>query len=574
MKVSSCFIELPTAPFVHPTRVEEPVITPGPILAPVPSPNEKNGTSTSSNGLAGIVPKPAVTYTTPVPVSADSQVPAAVQLPSEHRPSSSNNINGANFKPPGPINLAPKQLAVSTPVSVSAEPQVPATTQLPSEDQQPSTNDIDGTLTEPHAPANIAPKPAVTRPKSPSVPAVPPPADVRPPLNYQPPPAPSPVPVAPVPAARAPLILKISRLSLLRLSAGIPVKAAYTSRQRRSIGKGSSRKRKRGHGSDGEDIIRAVDSSSDESDTAPTATQTKSGRQVNRPSLYVPSPLSPALPTPPGASHKPQQTSNARKRAPRKVKSTNIICVYCQRGHSPASNTIVFCDQCNRAWHQHCHDPPIGNEVVTVKEKEWLCRECNPVPNTILYPTVVRSNPKLTTKPPVHPPLTIPKTEVGGERFAPDDRRRFLSTLSHATLVELLLTISDKNPTVPVFPENMASLPSTNFAPSQAILAGSTDTSTSLSSITTPNRISSNGLSSAPAGADGQNARRGYYYESSDDESDYEFQDHRLYPRAGNGVRLPMTEEDLDILQEDPACTTFSYALYRTAPGILANGSA
>jgi hypothetical protein len=36
----------------------------------------------------------------------------------------------------------------------------------------------------------------------------------------------------------------------------------------------------------------------------------------------------------------------------------------------------VFCDVCNTAYHQYCHDPPIDNEYVTVLEKEWLCGPC------------------------------------------------------------------------------------------------------------------------------------------------------------------------------------------------------
>lgn len=37
---------------------------------------------------------------------------------------------------------------------------------------------------------------------------------------------------------------------------------------------------------------------------------------------------------------------------------------------------IVFCDGCNTPWHQHCHDPPIGREVVQVQEQEWFCSAC------------------------------------------------------------------------------------------------------------------------------------------------------------------------------------------------------
>jgi PHD-finger len=37
---------------------------------------------------------------------------------------------------------------------------------------------------------------------------------------------------------------------------------------------------------------------------------------------------------------------------------------------------IVFCDGCNMAYHQFCHDPPIEKDVVQIAEKEWFCNSC------------------------------------------------------------------------------------------------------------------------------------------------------------------------------------------------------
>lgn len=37
---------------------------------------------------------------------------------------------------------------------------------------------------------------------------------------------------------------------------------------------------------------------------------------------------------------------------------------------------IVFCDSCNTPWHQYCHDPPIGKDVVDIPDKEWICKAC------------------------------------------------------------------------------------------------------------------------------------------------------------------------------------------------------
>lgn len=151
-----------------------------------------------------------------------------------------------------------------------------------------------------------------------------------------------------------------------------------------------------------------------------------------------------------------------------------------------------------------------------------------------------------------------------------------MSTLSHAALVELLLTISNNHPTVPMFPENMESLPSSNFAASQAIVTGAAATSTSLP--TNENNVASVVLADnideqTPEFASGRTSGRNYR-ESSDEESEYEFQDHRVYPRAGNGLRLSTNEQDLDILQEDPTCSTFSYALHAPASGAVGHVSA
>jgi hypothetical protein len=205
-----------------------------------------------------------------------------------------------------------------------------------------------------------------------------------------------------------------------------------------------------------------------------------------------------------------------------------------------------------------------------VKEKEWLCQECNPVEINILHPTVVRSNPSLTWKPPIFVPIPPPTAEVGGERFPTLDRRQFLSGLSHATLVELLLGISDKNPTVPMFPENMASLPVSKFPSSQAANHSTGAGPAPTLPVTTNNSVSANptsftagnGIVTPNPDVPQQRPRRRYQEESSDEESEYEFHEHRLYPRAGNGVRLSALAEDLDILAEDPACPTFSYTLH------------
>ncbi|OJK02879.1 hypothetical protein ASPACDRAFT_23821 [Aspergillus aculeatus ATCC 16872] len=359
------------------------------------------------------------------------------------------------------------------------------------------------------------------------------------------------------------------------------------SRNRKSITNGAkNKKRRRNKDSDEESVIRAGDSSSDESDVAPTATQTKSGRQVNRPSLYVPPPSLPAaaketsnsLETSDNTRGSTAATTRKRKRVQRKAKDGNITCTRCQRGHSPLSNAIVFCDECNGAWHQLCHDPPISVEVVTVQEKEWFCGECKPVPITIVQPTVVRSNPFLAKTQPTPIPtssLIVPRAEVSAGGFSVEERRGFLSGLSHATLVELLMNISEGNRNLPMFPANLKDHQLSNFS----VRPGSsavTSTSTSVQGTV----LQTNGLGASAATSAEESARpptasapdvsttsshRRRYEETSDEEPEYQFQEHRLYPRAGNGFRLPVGLDDLDILSEDPACSTFSHSLHGPA---------
>ncbi|PYH88223.1 hypothetical protein BO71DRAFT_435971 [Aspergillus ellipticus CBS 707.79] len=409
--------------------------------------------------------------------------------------------------------------------------------------------------------ANIVPRPTET-----------------PPAVAAPPPPPLPLPPVTRPQSTAPA----AKTSSPATAPTKPKKpAAAGSRQRKSITTGGKRgkKRRRNNDSDGEDVIRAGDSSTDESDVAPTATQTKSGRHVNRPSLYVPPPSAPAVvketshPLDTSDNVNGQAGARKRKRIHRRGKDAIITCLHCQRGNSPLSNSIVLCDECNAAWHQLCHDPPIGAEVVSVKDKEWFCRECRPVQVSIIQPTVVRSNPTLTSEFQArsHPPLLVPKAEVGADEYADDDRRGFLSGLSHATLVELLMTISDSNPTVPMFPGNLRELQPSKFSFRQSISTvptpstsgpGTAQTSTDTrdsASVEEANKQHGDTTS----GVAGSSSRRRRAV--SEDDSEYEFQEHRLYPRAGNGFRLSLNVNDLDILGEDPACPTFSYSLHGPA---------
>ncbi|KAL1857134.1 hypothetical protein Plec18167_004606 [Paecilomyces lecythidis] len=356
-------------------------------------------------------------------------------------------------------------------------------------------------------------------------------------------------------------------------SAGISTKKAQRATaspiQRRRVSNGTkgSKKRGRKRGSD-EEVIKAGDSSSDESsDFTPVATQTKSGRQVNRPSIYAPPSTPAAIPKPKKESPHvadgsiPQNSpAKKRRRVYRKGKEMNVNCIHCQRGHGPSTNMIVFCDECNRAWHQFCHDPPIEKDVVTVKEAEWFCHECRPTERPAEeIPTITRpilqshfESSQIST--------LIPPTEVGGEQFSAVEKRAYLSSLSHSGLVNLLMTISDRNPSLPMFPSNLRDLPASRLVSSErsaATLSTPVVTASFPENAAGSAYIPSRQTTAAPAEKRDD--------DESSESSEYEVEEHRLYPRAGNGFRIPMTPEDLDMLLDDPACPTFSYALHGPA---------
>ncbi|OJJ47576.1 hypothetical protein ASPZODRAFT_15027 [Penicilliopsis zonata CBS 506.65] len=244
---------------------------------------------------------------------------------------------------------------------------------------------------------------------------------------------------------------------------------------------------------------------------------------------------------------------------------------------------IVFCDGCNRAWHQLCHDPHIANEVIWLKEKEWFCKECKPAPQPNPLPAVVNTVPQQLVKlriPSNGSLQATPRVDVDATNFTMAERRGYLSSLSHASLVELLVNISEEHPSLTIFPSNLKELQLSKFVFQQSItkptaittLAASTPTNTSVSASSTNNVPSNNTGSNQPSSEQlpeifsaSQPKRKRQRYDSDEDSEYEEYQDHRLYPRAGNGFRLSLNVGDLDMLAEDPVCPTFSHSLHGPA---------
>lgn len=122
----------------------------------------------------------------------------------------------------------------------------------------------------------------------------------------------------------------------------------------------------------------------DDTDASETFTplppQSRSGRKIFQAATNIPiikiddqdPALSPLLATPVSTGAMKGQRKGRYRRPP----GAAAVCKNCGRGHSPASNVIVFCDGCNKPWHQYCHDPLISGDMAQIEEKEWFCADC------------------------------------------------------------------------------------------------------------------------------------------------------------------------------------------------------
>jgi hypothetical protein len=238
------------------------------------------------------------------------------------------------------------------------------------------------------------------------------------------------------------------------------------------------RKRKRSRNSDDESKDKVSDSDSGSEDYTPQTTVTKSGRQIQRPSAYQP----PSAPEPSTASPKAPRQQTTKKTFRRKVGESSL-CEHCLRGASPNNNQIVFCDGCNRAWHQHCHDPVIEVDVIREKDKEWFCGGCRkknePAPPKVQAPKptsapIPAPAPTFAPTPrPVEPPPLDMKGRIGGEAYTGPQVRTIFQLLVHSADTRILTSPSRR--------KRHTLLPSpTNISyPSFSMLAASTPPSRS-----------------------------------------------------------------------------------------------
>jgi hypothetical protein len=233
---------------------------------------------------------------------------------------------------------------------------------------------------------------------------------------------------------------------------------------------------------------------------------------------------------------------------------------------------IVFCDECNVAWHQFCHNPPIGKELIEVEEAQWFCAECRPAKPVALIKLKLPRN-DISTPPHLSRPL------AGGELFTTEQQRGYLSSLSHTALVDMLVNLSESNPALPLFPENLGDLTASKFAMPLSNKTMTQYKSQELPQANAPAKDTVKEQVAEPVAVDSNNPKKRHGKKSRTEDSDdsgseYEIEEHRLYPHPGNGFCLPPEEDDLDILLDDPTCPTFSHTIHNYAEGhTLAKGS-
>ncbi|KIV96971.1 hypothetical protein PV10_00781 [Exophiala mesophila] len=312
-------------------------------------------------------------------------------------------------------------------------------------------------------------------------------------------------------------------------------------------------KRKRQKSDDGGDSIlgsTTPDSRESSEEYNPTATQTRSGRPTGRPvtlGAMTASPASRPKVTESPAKSSPSTPSTFRnhpkiRRRVYRGKEQSALCEHCLRGHGPVGNVIVFCDACNKCWHQRCHQPQISKETVTDTNAEWFCAGCARILNkgkkgskAEKLPAVAR--PVLSTPAPA-PTYVYRGPRVGGRFLSPAQKSAYLSTLSKDRLISLVLDASHLAPDLPMFETLVSTHP--------PLATEAQFTSTYVTPVTGPPPTQT-----TPGASGGQAEDEGY---------DGYFDEHAaLYPKPGFGVKLPPEKEDMHMLLEGRDCRTFSH---------------
>ncbi|KIY03384.1 uncharacterized protein Z520_00075 [Fonsecaea multimorphosa CBS 102226] len=301
--------------------------------------------------------------------------------------------------------------------------------------------------------------------------------------------------------------------------------------------------------------------------------QTRSGRQIQK--LITLRDGTPVQASPSRKLSRNNSTANTMSNSPASIKTHPKIkrrvyrgreqfalCEHCMRGHGPPGNVIVFCDACNKCWHQRCHEPQISPHTVADSKAEWFCSECDrilhgkkkdkkangktSVQATIVAPPIVQQKPTFTGP------------RVGGRFLRPEQKEAYLKTLSRDDLLLLVLHASDLAPDLPLFQTLAPPPPPPPPPPPQLAMPQAQFTSTY---VTPVSKVPSFGANEVGEDNEVDEGYDGYFDEHA-----------ALYPKPGNGVQLPPESEDLHILLEGKDCRTFSHWV-QGMPGNLFSGS-
>lgn len=106
---------------------------------------------------------------------------------------------------------------------------------------------------------------------------------------------------------------------------------------------------------------------------SPLPAQSRSGRKIFKATTFTPVGIEA---TTRGGENLPGPGGGGIQKKRRRRGGLNSVCKNCGRGPSPGRNMIVYCDDCDTAWHQHCHEPPVSPATVRAEQEQWLCADC------------------------------------------------------------------------------------------------------------------------------------------------------------------------------------------------------
>ncbi|KAK5106792.1 hypothetical protein LTS08_000915 [Lithohypha guttulata] len=334
------------------------------------------------------------------------------------------------------------------------------------------------------------------------------------------------------------------------------------------------------------------------------STQTRSGRQSQKPAQTISTDARTASPAAKRPALAKSISSPSVKRHPKikakvyRGREQFALCEHCLRSNGPPGNLIVFCDACNKCWHQRCHEPRIEKEVVADTKAEWFCADCDrilhgkkknkPGPKPRLQAqaqnqTRVPSQPQTVQRSSPSPHPIQPRSEfstlrygmpwIPGMSLSPDQRKAYLNSLPKEKLIELVLRASDLAPNMPIFETPyqlvpMAPPPPVHHSP---VPMGPPPPTNPTPQASTPRPAPVASRSNVPiyshptAGVTSKpNTQAPPLLGNEEDEGYYDDYDEMalLYPKPGEGIYdmvLPPESSDIGILLEGPDCKTFSH---------------